>query len=369
MTEVEENYEKIRVLFNTGVNTKLPKHELTDKLISSLYSEEEALIVSKSFNNVREYLTIDQISERSGVTDKEKLQTILDHMVYIETLMKKEDGTYFMIPYLPGIFETYFTASRDTPEKLKEAGKAHRGLRAIGFHREAYDPISPPTSFNSESNWRFVPTIEPVLGTIEINKNLEIKNEILTYEILAQHWSKFEVFSESPCSCREVGKLADDPCKRTTENFCMQAGDVAKHMIKNGTGKQLTYGQAMERFKMAEKHGLIHSTGNREDPSNFICNCCPCCCMPLAPVVKGYREGVTKSNFDPIINHEECILCNTCVDICPMETIESIGEKIVINLDYCLGCGVCAANCDQGAISLEKVRSQTPQPSEEKITS
>jgi hypothetical protein len=158
MTETEENREKIRVLFNTGVNTKLPKHELTNKLISSLYSEEEASIISKSFNEIREYLTIDQISERSGVNDKEKLQSMLDHMVYIETLMKKEDGTYYMIAYLPGIFETYFTAGRDTPEKLKEAGKAHRGLRAIGFHRETYEPISPATPFNSGSNWRFVPT-------------------------------------------------------------------------------------------------------------------------------------------------------------------------------------------------------------------
>jgi hypothetical protein len=97
---MEEIYEDIRVLFSAGNSQPLPKHKLTDKLIQSLYSEEEASIVSSSFKEIREYLNIDQISERSGVKDKVKLREILDHMIYKGTLMRGRNSTYYMFSYL-----------------------------------------------------------------------------------------------------------------------------------------------------------------------------------------------------------------------------------------------------------------------------
>ena len=38
-------------------------------------------------------------------------------------------------------------------------------------------------------------------------------------------------------------------------------------------------------------------------------------------------------------------------------------EKISIDLDGCLGCGLCASNCPEEAISLEKVRNHIPRQS------
>jgi len=361
------------VLLSAGESTPLPKHEFTDKLTRSLYTEEEASIVSSSFKEIKEYLNINEISERSGVEDKEKLKKMLDHMVYKGTLLRGRESTYYMFSYLPGIFEAYFTALRDTPERLKEAGKAHRGLRKINFRPDGKWPVSLPTDFNQNSGWRYLPAMEPIIRSIEINEEVDVKNEILPYEVLEKYMSGYEVFSETPCSCRETARLSDDPCKRTHENFCIQAGDYAKGAIRNGTGKKLSFDEAMIRFKEAEKNGLVHSTANKLDPSMFVCNCCPCCCMSLAPVITGYKLGAAKSNFDPIVDHDECALCDTCVDICPMEIIEHIedddGEKIVIGLDSCLGCGLCASNCPEEAISLEKVRNDIPRQSMGKLFS
>ncbi len=209
--------------------------------------------------------------------------------------------------------------------------------------------------------------MEPVLRSIEINEELDVKNEILPYEVLEKYLSVYEVFSETPCSCREAARLAGEPCERTSENFCIQAGDEAKGNIKNGIGKELSYDEAMIRLKEAEKHGLVHSTTNKLDPSMFVCNCCPCCCMALEPVIKGFKLGAAKSNFDPVVDHDLCALCDTCVDICPMEIIEHVdysdGEKIIFSLDSCLGCGLCASNCPEEAISLEKVRNDIPRQS------
>ena len=364
MTQVEESYEHIRKLFSSGLSTRLPKHELTYKLIQNMYHEEEASVILSSFKEIREYLTVDQISEKSGVKNKEELKKMLDHMVFKGSLMRGRDSTYYMFSYLPGIFEAYFTAIRDTPERLKEAGKAHRGLRKISFGADGNWPVPLPTKFNKESGWRFVPAMEPVSRSIEINETLDVKNEILPYEVLEKYLSVYEVFSETPCSCRETAKLADELCERTSENFCIQAGDFAEGAIRSGTGKKLSYDETMKRLKEAEKNGLVHSTMNKLDPSMFVCNCCPCCCMALAPVVKGFKLGVAKSNFDPIVDPDLCVLCDTCVDICPVGIIEHIddsdGEKITFNLDGCLGCGLCASNCPEEAIVLEKVRNHIP---------
>jgi Pyruvate/2-oxoacid:ferredoxin oxidoreductase delta subunit len=364
MTEVEENYEKIRKFFSSGRATPLPKHELTDKLLHNMYHEEEASLIASSFDEIQEFLTVDQIGEKSGIKDTEKLKEMLDHMVYKGTLMRRKD-TYYMFSYLPGIFEAYFTALRDDPERLKEAGKAHRALRKISFGAEGKLPTS--TKFNQDSPWRFVPAMEAVSKSIEINESLDVKNEILPYEVLEKYLSVYEVFSETPCSCRATAQLADEPCERTSEYFCIQAGDFAEGTIRNGTGKKLSYDEAMKRLKEAEKAGLVHSTTNKLDPSMFVCNCCPCCCMALAPVVKGFRLGVAQSNFEPVIDHDLCILCETCVNICPVDIIELVddsdGEKITFDLEGCLGCGLCASNCPEEAISLEKVRNHIPRQS------
>jgi Pyruvate/2-oxoacid:ferredoxin oxidoreductase delta subunit len=367
MTKVEESYEHIRKLFSSGFAQPLPKHELTYELIRSMYHEEEALMILSSFKKIKESLTVDQISERSGIKDKEKLKKMLDQMEYKGNLMKTENSTYYMFSYLPGMFEKYFTAVRDTPERLKKAGEAHRALRKINFLPDGKWPVTLPTGFNKKSVWRYVPAIEPISRTIEIDEELDVKNEILPYEILEKSLSAYEIFSETPCSCREAAKLANEPCERTSENFCIQAGTSAEHAINSGTGKKMSYDEAMERLKEAEKHGLVHSTYNQLDPSYFVCNCCPCCCMSLAPVIKGFKLMAARSNFEPVVDNDLCILCDTCVDICPVGIIEhtedSDSEKISISLDGCLGCGLCASNCPEEAISLEKVRNDIPSQS------
>ncbi len=82
----------------------------------------------------------------------------------------------------------------------------------------------------------------------------------------------------------------------------------------------------------------------------------------------GEAGASARSNFEPRIDRDECVLCDECVQICPMEAIyhhyphreDGSDEYIIINNKLCLGCGVCASNCPSEAITLEKVREVNP---------
>ena len=53
----------------------------------------------------------------------------------------------------------------------------------------------------------------------------------------------------------------------------------------------------------------------------------------------------------PQVNHDICILCRKCVDICPQEAI-SLNNKIFIDMAKCIGCGQCISECPKGAIKI-----------------
>lgn len=50
-----------------------------------------------------------------------------------------------------------------------------------------------------------------------------------------------------------------------------------------------------------------------------------------------------------------CFSCDNCYGICPDNAVIKVGrpgEKYLIDLDYCKGCGLCAAECPSGAIDM-----------------
>ncbi|MDL2246877.1 4Fe-4S binding protein [Methanobrevibacter sp. OttesenSCG-928-K11] len=53
------------------------------------------------------------------------------------------------------------------------------------------------------------------------------------------------------------------------------------------------------------------------------------------------------------INHEECGVCEDCIEVCPEGAIKKKGYKIVIT-DDCTDCGECIDICPVGAIYKEE---------------
>ncbi|GAG22150.1 unnamed protein product, partial [marine sediment metagenome] len=128
-------YEQLRILLSEGENViGLPKHEVVDKLLRNMYTEQEAKILVSSFEKVSTPTSIRNIVKLSGIP-REELKQFLEDMHYKGKLFKL-GPLYMLLPYLPGGFEVYFSVNRDDPERIKKVAEAHLELRKLGFSYE-----------------------------------------------------------------------------------------------------------------------------------------------------------------------------------------------------------------------------------------
>ncbi len=358
MQVTNDTYEKLRILLSPSVAVPLPKNAIVEKLLTNMFTEQEALVVTDGMRKAMRLVLVRTIRKRTHLP-REDLKKILENMHYTGKLLKI--GPFrIVLSYFPGEFELYFTSNRDDPERIKKAGEAHYELIKSGFHvdhlQKGYHLI------------RVIAAAAPKgkeVKEIAINQPVAATHFVLPYEMLDKYLAKQKAFAVMRCSCRTAAKLAGNPCKRTDENFCVAAGILAKIVIKSGVGRRVSLAELMGIMKKAEKEGLVHESVNIQKSSIFICNCCPCCCGVLKCVKElNANDAVMVSNFQPIIDPDKCVQCDLCLKKCPMGVISHVKdgstEKMIFALGNCLGCGICSSNCPQGAISLQKVRDVVP---------
>lgn len=70
------------------------------------------------------------------------------------------------------------------------------------------------------------------------------------------------------------------------------------------------------------------------------------------------QGGLTEANalFEArrCLSCGNCFECDNCYGVCPDNAVIKLGpgQRFAINLDYCKGCGICAAECPCGAIDM-----------------
>lgn len=70
--------------------------------------------------------------------------------------------------------------------------------------------------------------------------------------------------------------------------------------------------------------------------------------MLLTETMEGWRSQ------RPVINPERCVHCNLCYLVCPEGVIYKQDEKMVVDYNYCKGCGICSKECRKEAITMEE---------------
>jgi Pyruvate/2-oxoacid:ferredoxin oxidoreductase delta subunit len=206
---------------------------------------------------------------------------------------------------------------------------------------------------------------------IKIDETMEIESKVASIELVEDMIDKNDMFGVITCQCRLVGEMAGEPCEiAPAEMGCFVVGIAAQMAVQAGFARPLTKEEAIDFIKKTEEAGLVHNVmgtllmGAAKEQVSLICNCCKCHCGALLTTsqTKFKLKPVSPSNYTPKRDQELCILCEKCMDMCPMEAISHpLGEKnLIFNPKLCIGCGVCAINCPENAIAMVKVRNVRP---------
>ncbi len=163
------------------------------------------------------------------------------------------------------------------------------------------------------------------------------------------------------CPCRAA---VENPCIPEPMEVCLFIGEpIASFLYTNNQAfRQCSQEEAMRIIEYARDQGLVHTAWAKKELGNsfhMICNCCDCCCMGVKMwnLLEGTVPIMAPSGYVAEVS-DDCAGCGTCVDdnFCHFKaiTMNEEGDKAVINLDKCMGCGVCENKCPDGAIKLRR---------------
>ncbi|MCK4382402.1 MAG: 4Fe-4S dicluster domain-containing protein [Candidatus Lokiarchaeota archaeon] len=343
---------------------RTPKSPDIRKILKELFTEEEAEILSNFKGPFIDMATPLEISQRSG-KPVERIIEIFNSLAERGLLFKmgksRKRAKFLLLPTVIGIFEyTFSNAKIYSDDKLKRLAKLFDNYQ---------NRYLIPTIADSKYPFPRVLPSKTSEKVIEVNEDLGIiSQKILPFEEVEELISQYAAFSVMPCSCQTKAKHLGYTNTKPID-VCLSFDMGAEFFIANGIGKRITKEEALDLLIKCEKKGMVHCTLNAQKP-DFLCNCDKEHCGILKSAIKFHRlGGLALSNFRAKI--EESIKCNECyrcVDICPTHaiypSIEEGGKFIPeLNLDLCIGCGVCSSNCSVNRILLEKVENKIPEPS------
>jgi len=328
-----------------------PPSETLYKLLSVLFSEEEAQFVS--LLPVQAF-TAEIASKRAKMPVKE-CETLLDGLASRAILLdwEKDSVRYYILPPpMAGWIE--FSMMR-----VREDIDQHSLGQLLYQYMNVEEDFVRDLFFGSET--KIVKTFVNE-EAIEASKSDDNILEIMDYERATQVINTSEHIGIGVCYCRHkmehVGKDCDAP-----KEICMTFGNVADSLIRAGYARRVEKTECLELLDVAYAHNLVQIAENSMNHVSFICNCCGCCCEALLAAKKfGTSATIATTNYLPKVHEDLCTSCQACVDICPMDALSFVDGVLTLDEDMCLGCGVCVRNCAFNALSLVQKKSRMITP-------
>ncbi|MEM0453094.1 MAG: 4Fe-4S binding protein [Sulfolobales archaeon] len=77
--------------------------------------------------------------------------------------------------------------------------------------------------------------------------------------------------------------------------------------------------------------------------------------LPLVPTTVKLSTELKTGSWrvqKPIINSEKCVKCLLCWVYCPESSIRWDGASVIIDYNFCKGCGICSRECPVKAIEM-----------------
>jgi electron transport complex protein RnfB len=323
----KDPYERLRELMNE-FPIGFPKTEsgVEIKILRRLFTEEEVEIAVLLSPIPEEASRIAARAGRDEAKLTEKLERMADKGLIFR--MRREGKTLFnMAAFMIGLYE--YSVKRIDEE-------------LAGLFKEYYEAAMVDELASAKV---------PGFKVIPIAQHVAEDRVLQPFHKLEGKIREARRIAVTDCICRKEAQLLGHGCRYPVEN-CLSFGVAAEYYIDSGMGREIEAEEALRILKEADESGLVHAGANSKHLSN-ICNCCPCCCASLKAIVSAGREKGSFYNalYEAIIDEEECIACESCLERCPVGAIR-VEETAITDRDKCLGCGLCASVCPSEAISL-----------------
>ena len=194
------------------------------------------------------------------------------------------------------------------------------------------------------------------LRTIPVEKSIPHERHVTSYDDI---WQIIEHVKEpiavANCVCRQTKDVIGESCKKTDiRESCLLFGGAAQAYLNWGIGRSINKEEAIDILKNAQKDGLVLQPQNTQQPE-FVCCCCGDCCGMLTSAKKFPNASeLYATNYYAEVDPKLCTCCEICVDRCQLEACAMMDGVVNINLNRCIGCGNCVANCEENAMQLKK---------------
>jgi Pyruvate/2-oxoacid:ferredoxin oxidoreductase delta subunit len=314
------------------------------ELICHMFTEDEADILRHL--KPGEYKTAAEMAERAH-RPEEEVQKVLNALArekyIIMSAGRPPQTRYFLIPIVPGAFETILVrTSMDTlTDWHKKFAKLYSTLYDTGF-----------SALKSKVQ-------KPGIRYLPVGEVIESVQYALPYDYFAEYIERFDDFAVALCQCRMVEELAGRGCGRPMEN-CTSMGKSALAMVKSGRGRKVEKQELLEIKKKAEASGLVTWAMLLEREGNSTsCSCCGCCCGMMRSISEFNMPGrIAPPHFLPECDLDKCSYCGKCALGCPMGaiTIDTKNKTRGFAAERCIGCGLCLVQCEkEQALTLKPV--------------
>jgi len=336
---MEDVYKKLAIhLDNTPSGYPETQSGVELRILKQLFTIEEAKL---ALTLVLMLEPVDAIAKRANKTPKEIEPILIEMGVKGLILHVNKDGvnTFMLLHFVVGIWE--YQVNRLTKELIKDFNE--------------YVPYLMKNQYKHKTQQ---------VRVIPVKKSVNTELNIMDYEQIESLIRSQSKILVAPCICRKEHELMDNGCGKLME-ACLIFGSGAYMYEKRNIGRTISHEQALDIADKACKQGLVPQPSNSKKPMN-LCFCCDCCCQILKNI-KNIEEPakIVSSNFQAVVEKDDCTGCQACEEICPMDAIEMNKEEIVamVSLKRCIGCGLCVTACEFDAMSLtDKKETQKIEP-------
>lgn len=313
-------------------------------LLRKMFNPTEAQVALAIPNNLAplEVVDLETIAARSELslsTVAESLDSLSSRSMLYTAPTKSGAKGYALLQVGYGMPQTFFWEGRKD-DHVKEMAKVVLKYFSVPTTRQVYGGVPTKTYKYSPANLSVDVPMQGVLPHEQMESIVEVATKIAV----------------AHCPCRmSANILGRTDCQHSLE-VCIKYDEMAEFVISRGLGREISQDEAMHILEDCEKEGLVHMIDNAQGQIKHTCNCCGHYCWNVGIIRRRKipRDTLMAVYFIRETDSEECIGCEACKDICPVDAVNMVNDKAEVDLDWCIGCGVCAVSCPTGSISIKR---------------